>query len=60
LGRRAAARTQPAHSLEHRRRPARVDLVLGVGGQGVYQQVGDEPVVAGAAIVGGQRDVLQQ
>jgi len=34
--------------------------VLGVGGQGVYQQVGDEPVVAGAAIVGGQRDVLQQ
>ena len=43
------------HRLEHRRRPAGEDLAVRARVELVAQQVGDEAVVADAAVVGGER-----
>ena len=43
---------QQPHRLEHRRRPARVHLGVGVAVELVVEQLGDEPVMAAAAVVG--------
>jgi hypothetical protein len=61
LGGDATLGTRPAHRLEHRRRSAGIDLnVVAAGVELLLEQLGDEPVVAGAAVVGGHCGVFEQ
>ena len=55
-----ALSAQAADSLEHRRRPAGIDLSVSVAIELSLQQLGDQAAVTAAAIVGGHLRITQQ